>query len=202
MTPSHKTFRKSGLIIAAITGLTVSACASAPNQKGGPDESRSAKQAGTQQDGKRRARRSGTFVKPIGLLFTSMDSNRNSLVSRSELNAGIASEWRSFSTNPGAIAYNQWSLENLGSADAQPTFMSFDKNFDGNLSQEEFSNHLEQSFLRMDSNNDGQLERSEMIVAFQAQQGQARGQRGGERSGQGGGRGEGGGGRGGRGGGR
>ena len=52
-----------------------------------------------------------------------------------------------------------------------PTFMSFDRDFNGVVSENEFASQLERDFDRLDKNRDDRLERSEMLVAFKAQEG-------------------------------
>jgi len=97
---------------------------------------------------------------------------------------GAKGEWSNFDKSPGAIEFSKWSLKTLGSTDAQPTFMSVDQDFNGVIYEAEFMTGLEQVFTRMDKNGDNFLDRSEMIIAVQARQGNARG-RGGEGRGQG-----------------
>ena len=179
---------------ALICASTLTACASKPDRKG--------PQADRQSKGNvKSTRHTGTFVKPVGLLFTGMDANGDAVVSQSELDAGIASEWASFDRKPSLIAFSQWSVKKLGSTDAYPTFMMFDRDLNNVISEDEFSNKLDSEFTSLDKNNDGQVDRSEMLVAFQAQQGRqggqgSRGQGGGQGGrGQGGGQGNRGGGR-------
>ena len=161
----------------------LSACASQPDTQDSRADRGEAR-------GDRPARASGTFIQPSGLLFASMDSNRDKRVTRSELEAGAKFEWASIGKNPGAIEFSKWSLETLGSTDAQPTFLSLDRDFNGVVYETEFMAGLNQAFERMDKNGDNILDRSEMVVAVQARQGNARGRggqqgRGGEGRGQG-----------------
>lgn len=124
-----------------------------------------------------------------------MDTNSDKAISKSELNAGIATQWASFDKAPSAAYLSKWSIENLGSMDAKPTFLSFDKDFNGVVSEAEFAGQLTAEFETMDKDRNGLLTRAEMIVAFEAPMGRAQqgGQRGkGEK--RGGGRGQGGGG--------
>ena len=93
------------------------------------------------------------------------------------MEAGAKLEWSKFDTNPGAIEFSRWSLETLGSTDAQPTFISFDQDFDSVVYENEFMARIDQEFVRLDKNGDGVLDRSEMIIAFNAPTG-ARGRGG------------------------
>lgn len=161
------------LILTSVAAAVIlSACATEPDRKGpSPDR----------QGVKKHARSSGTFLHPIAALLIEMDTNKDKVTDRAELTAGTQREWTGFDRNPSAIRFSQWSVKTLGSADAQPNFMNFDRDFNGAITESEFSNQLESQFDRFDKNGDGRLERSELLIAFQAQQG-----RGGGKSSQGG----------------
>jgi len=174
-----------GLLTLVAASLSLTACATKPERRGPPTD---------KKGGDRPARTSGTFLQPIAIVFAGMDKDGNKLISRAELKDGTIAEWSTFNQRPSAAYFAQWSLKNLGSTDAMPTFMSFDRDFNGVITANEFSEQFESAFQRMDKNNDGQLERSEMLIAFNAPQGQRSG-RGGEKSGGKGGRGGKGGGR-------
>ncbi len=158
---SRAPLRLSLLVLLAAT--TLSACATKSDRRGPPPE----------RDGsQRQARTSGTFLQPISVLFTGMDISKDTVLSRAELTEGIEETWSSFSRNPSAVAFSQWSVKNLGSTDARPTFMDFDRDFNGVVTESEFSKQLTMEFDRLDKNKDGRVERSEMVVAFAAPQGQ------------------------------
>lgn len=168
------------LVIGCAATLLITACASQPDRRG-PDN-------GERGDRPAQSRQSGVFLQPISALFIAMDSNKDKATSRAEMQSGVQTEWASFETAPSAITFAQWSLINLGSTDANPGFMRFDRDFNGVVTEEEFKSEFERSFDRADKNKDGLLERSEMTVEFQAQQGRrnqgsedggGRGQRGG-----------------------
>jgi len=152
------------------TGLTLTACASNSDRRVPPD-------GGERGDrGPRQARTSGTFLQPAAILFAGMDLNNDKIISRAEMLTGVKSEWGSFDSNPSATKFSAWSVKTLGSTDANPTFMSFDRDFNQVITETEFSA----------KNKDGKLERAEMIVAFQAPTGRAQGgERGQGRGGQG-----------------
>jgi len=183
MTPTqNQTFKKMSLVFAA-AGLFLSACATQADRSG-PTE---------RQGPKNQARASGVFVQPIAVLFSDLDTNKDKIFDRTELEAGIKSEWGKFRRKPTAVQFSQWSLTNLGSTDALPNFMSFDKDFNGVIIESEFTAQLEKEFKRLDKNQDGRVVRSEMLVTFQAPMGRSqdnakqedrpkRGQGGGRRS--------------------
>lgn len=177
-----------------VLSLSLSACATQPDRRGPPSDRQGASERGDRGP----ARSSGTFLYPVAGLFIQMDSNKDKAITLSEVQAGAASEWGQFDRNPSAIAFAQWSLKTLGSTDAMPTFLSFDKDFNGFVTQSEFASTLESEFARLDKNQNGSLERTEMIVAFAAPLGEqsrpgggneGRGERGGRGGGGGGGRG-------------
>lgn len=151
--------------ILLISALSLSACASKPDRRGPPSD---------RQGPDRAAKSSSTFMQPIGVFFSGMDRNGDALISRAEVTSGVTAQWQTFQANPGAIQFSDWSVRNLGSTDAQPTFISFDHDFNGTISEVEFTKQMTAEFERLDINRDGQLARSEMIVAFQAPQGNNR----------------------------
>lgn len=160
-------------IMAVMMGacLTLSACATKSDRRGPPPE---------RQGSDRPGKSSGTFLQPVGGLFLAMDTNRDKIISKAEAQSGIAAEWSSFTKRPSAAYFAQWSIAALGSIDAMPTFMSFDRDFNGVVTEEEFTAQLNRDFDRLDKNKDDALERSEMLIAFEAAQGRRRQQSGGE----------------------
>ncbi len=174
-TPSAPTI----LLIAL--GLTLSACATKPDRDRPP-------RGEDRPD--RSIRSSGTFLQPAALLLSDMDVNQDRVTTRVEMQSGIQSEWESFERNPSATTFANWSRQTLGSIDANPTFMSFDRDFNGVITEDEFATEIETLFTRLDKNGDDEVDRSEMIIAFQAPAGRA--QRGGDRQQQRGQRGQGG----------
>jgi len=123
-----------------------------------------------------------------------MDANGDRVTSRVEMESGVQAEWAGFERNPSATVFANWSRQTLGSTDARPTFMNFDRDFNGVITKSEFTTEFETLFAQFDKNADGKIDRSKMIVAFEAPVGrqqrgderQPRGQRG--EGGRGGGR--------------
>eukprot|EP00919_Chromeraceae_sp_WS-2016_P079491 GHVR01188099.1.p1 GENE.GHVR01188099.1~~GHVR01188099.1.p1 ORF type:complete len:192 (+),score=10.86 GHVR01188099.1:91-666(+) len=148
--------------------FSLSACATKPDRRGPPPD----RQGDAERGDRGPAKSSGTFLYPVAGLFIEMDVNKDHVTTLREVQAGATAQWGQFGRNPSAIDFAQWSLVNLGSTDAMPTFMSFDGDFNGVITQAEFSSELEREFERLDKNKDGRLERSEMIVAFAARQGE------------------------------
>ena len=141
---------------------------------------------------------------PIGLVFAAMDSNGDGATSREELALGTAKHWASFDGQErlGAIKFSQWSIRELGSIDAMPSFLVFDRDFSSTITQEEFETQLGAEFTRLDADGDDSLTREEMLFTVRRQGARGQGNRGQGAGGQGR-RGQGGGGgKGGKGGGR
>lgn len=157
-------------VLLIVAGLSLSACATKPDRDRPP-------RGEDRQD--RPARTSGTFLQPAAFLFADMDSNQDKVTSRAEMLAGVQAEWDGFERNPSATVFANWSRRTLGSTDAKPTFMSFDRDFNGVVTKAEFTTEFETLFTQFDKNTDGAIDRSEMIVAFEAPAGRA--QRGGQR---------------------
>jgi len=178
-------------ILLSISALSLSACAT---NSGGDGPRNGGERA------ERPSRPSGVFVQPVALLFADMDGNQDKVTSKAEMLAGVKEEWSRFDRNPSATDLSTWSKKTLGSTDATPTFLSFDRDFNGFITEAEFTSRFDALFARFDKNVDGAVDRTEMVTIFEAPIG--RGQRGGQRSGNAGQRGQRGqGGRGGRGGG-
>jgi len=183
MTSKIGQFFQAAPLFLTITALGLTSCATKPDRDRPP-------RGDDRLD--RSARSSGTFIQPAALLFADMDKNGDRVTTRAELISGVQAEWDSFDRSPSAMSFVTWSKTALGSTDANPTFMSFDRDFNGVISKSEFTAQFESLFKSLDKNGDGAVERSEMIVAFAAPQGRSkpgdeRGQRG-ERGGRGGGR--------------
>lgn len=107
----------------------------------------------------------GPVATPVALFFTSLDKNADRMLSRAELRAGVAAEWSVIGTDGGlrALQFADWSKLVLGSADAHPTYVAFDNNFDGRISQEEFLACFEREFRMRDKDGDGGLSRAELL---------------------------------------
>lgn len=153
-----------------ICSAMLAACAS-----GSQRDARSAGPADTLRSGG-----SVNAVRPIGLLFASMDQDGQIGLDMSELEAGIAREWTVLNAgvNVSANDYANWSLSVMGSRAVLPNFMSFDKDFNGGLSEGEFERGLKDEFKRADQNKDGRVTRDETVyqINMPRQRDEARGQ--------------------------
>jgi hypothetical protein len=106
-----------------------------------------------------------TAVRPIGLLFASMDTDGRAGLSRAELEAGAEREWAVLNSGAkvSAIDYGNWALSVMGSREVMPNFLSFDSDFNGGLTKKEFKNGLVREFERADKNEDGVVSREESV---------------------------------------
>lgn len=138
-----------------LSSILLSACASGPERRPQRGGDRGGSQSGFE----------GFAAKPIALLFAGMDANQDLVVSGDELLAGIEREWSRLLTKRavGALEYGEWSLDALGSAEALPSFISFDRDLDGRMSELEFGDRLRAEFRDLDKNQDGFLDRSELL---------------------------------------
>lgn len=173
---------RSTLIFGA-TVMALTACASGP---GGGDGQRGFKPGGFE----------GVGVHPMGILMIEMDSDRDGQTTRAELAAGRDALWNSpeFSDAPGPIKFGMWARRVFGSSDIRPGFLSYDRDFDSVISEDEFKETLGREFERLDKNTDGIVERSELVFTVDARSAERRGDREtdtgpGQRGGQGGGQG-------------
>ena len=109
-----------------------------------------------------------TAVRPIGLLFASMDTDGRAGLSRAELEAGAEKEWAVLNSGAkvSAIDYGNWALSVMGSREVMPNFLSFDSDFNGGLTKKEFKNGLMREFDRADENKDGIVSREETTYSI------------------------------------
>lgn len=151
----------------------ISGCASGPDRRPPPGGQRGGGAQGFE----------GQVAKPVALLFVSMDLDHNGQTNGQELIAGIHREWARLETARaiGALEYGAWAATTLGAEDALPSFISFDRDLNGRLSQIEFDDRLRAEFGELDKNGDGVLDRSELIFRVTRPSREQRGSGGGQR---------------------
>lgn len=156
--------RNYSTIALGLTALSLVACASKPSHPpggpGGPD--------GPGGNGPVQMQAGSVLAKPMALLFSGYDADRDLVVTHAEFTAGLAQEWQSVSGSAGAMSvmtFSAWKVNVLGHKDVIPGYRRFDMNGDGNISQYEFETYFVQQFASMDENKDNQLERSELVQA-------------------------------------
>lgn len=115
----------------------------------------------------RAASLSGTIQsRPVSLIFTGFDSDNDRIVSRAELDAGLAREWAEMNTNfsgkVSPITFETWQINAMGSKEALPSRVTFDQDLDTMVSESEFTDLLTQIFIDMDKDGDNALSREEL----------------------------------------
>lgn len=144
------------------------------------------------------------IARPIAILFTGMDANRDLVLTKDELEAAVPVEFaRADVDQSGVITgfeMTDWCRLMLGDKEAQPDMRAADTDMNYTITPQEFAVALRHEFTRMDKDQDGRITRAEMLM--DAPQRMQRGSEQGAPGGQGGGRGRPSGGRGNQGGGQ
>ncbi len=172
------------IIISLFALGCATACASGPPgpPSGGPPDG--ARAGGMLQEAK--------IARPIAILFTGMDANRDLVLSREEFEAAIPTEFaRADVDHSGVITgfeMTDWCRLMMGDKEAQPDMRAADTDMNYTITPAEFSVALRHEFDHMDKDQDGRITRAEMLMdAPQRMMGREGGQGGGQ--GQSGGRG-------------
>jgi len=106
------------------------------------------------------------IVAPEALLLMEYDTNHDRIIDRAELEAGISRSWQEVShgaNEVSLIALRDWLTQVLGAPDLSWSAMSFDHNFDGHITAQEFHDEIAQVFDRLDIRHDNRLTRGELL---------------------------------------
>lgn len=178
-------------IISGLALASTAACASGPpGPPGGgpPGEGPGDRPGASLQEAK--------IARPIAILFTGMDTNRNLVLEKSELEAAIPQEFaRADTDNSGVLTgfeMADWCRLVLGDKEALPDMRAMDTDLNYTVTQVEFTAALRHEFERLDKDADGRITRADLLM--DAPRGMQRGGGEGAPSGGQGGRGRGGGG--------
>jgi len=112
-----------------------------------------------------------TSLYTAGLMLAGFDKNTDYSVTRAEFDAGriqafeIADKDKSGAL--GLFELEDWRQKVLGSLDAPPGNLAFDKNYDQRVTRTEFDTVLGHIFKRADKNEDGRVISSELIHVFE-----------------------------------
>lgn len=116
------------------------------------------------------------LVEPVAMLIATFDGEpdggtdgeRDGLVERSEIDAGIA---RTFATSDTAktgklryLAYSDWALRWLGDRAALPSPYEVDRDNDDAVSLVEMQDHFSRLFARYDKDGDKRVSRAELLT--------------------------------------
>lgn len=111
-----------------------------------------------------------TGIRPAALVFATFDKNADYAVDRAELAAGHTAVFghadRDGSQHLSIIEIESWRRMALGSPDAIPGRMAFDRNIDNRITKAEFGAAFTVLFNESDTNADGVLDFAEMVKVF------------------------------------
>lgn len=197
--------QRRGVRIAILAmGLMATACASGP--RGGPGGGPGGGMSGPGGGAGPGRLQEAKVARPAAILFTSMDANRDLLLTRDELEAGIEVEFARADVDRSGVITGfemmDWGKAVLGDAEALPDMRAMDTDLNYTVTAIEFATALRHEFERLDVNGDKVLTRAELLMDVPGRMQGSGGGGGGAQSGGGqrGGRSGGGGGRGGGGG--
>lgn len=109
----------------------------------------------------------GRSATPMALLIVGFDADGDARVSRAELAAGIADQFRRADTDGdgqlGLVELASWSRTWLGSDNVKPGRFDFDRDADDRISAEEFQAELTRHFGILDNDQDGVVTRAELL---------------------------------------
>lgn len=105
---------------------------------------------------------------PVGLLLTSLDIDRDMRISLSEVRTGVAKSFEASDTNDDGylrpIEFEDWARTYLGSQNAMPYRLHFDRDQDSRVSLPEFTTTFDGIRKRLDTDRDEVLVRAELLV--------------------------------------
>lgn len=155
--------QRKGVRIAVVAmGLMVAGCASGPRggPPGGPGGPGGGAGPGRLQEAK--------VARPVAILFTSMDANRDLLVTRDELDAGVEAEFARADVDRSGVITGfemmDWGKAALGDAEALPDMRAMDSDLNYTVTGLEFATALRHEFDRLDVNGDKVLTRAELLM--------------------------------------
>ena len=112
-----------------------------------------------------------TSISPAALLFASFDKNSDYAIDDSEYAAGLTASFekadKDASGTLSLFELEDWRKASLGSLDARPGNISFDKDFDLRVSKAEFEKAFSYIQKRNDKDSDGIISFEEMVRVFE-----------------------------------
>jgi hypothetical protein len=113
--------------------------------------------------------RPSRVVVPEALLFLEYDTNHDRVIDRAELEAGIARSWQEVAHGADAvslIAVRDWLTEVLGASDLSWSATSFNRNFNGRVTQAQFHDEIVREFERLNTGHDDRLTRAQLLQSL------------------------------------
>lgn len=112
-----------------------------------------------------------TSIGAGGMLFASFDKDSDYRVTQIEFTSGLSKAFnaadKDLSKTLSLFELEDWRKAALGSLDAAPGNLAFDKDYDQRVTRSEFDHALGFVFKAGDKNNDGILEFSELVKVFE-----------------------------------
>jgi len=116
-----------------------------------------------------------TSISAGGLLFASYDKNADYIIDANEFSEGQISSFQSADTDKSGtlslFELEDWRKAALGSLDAAPGNLSFDKDYDQRVTADEFKSALKYVYNVNDKDANNQLSFEEMIRVFEIPRG-------------------------------
>ena len=112
-----------------------------------------------------------TSISAAGLIFASFDKNSDYVVDKDEFATGQASSFKSADRDQSGsltlFELTDWRKAALGSLDAAPSNLAFDKDYNQRVTSEEFENALNYVYKLSDKDGNNVLSFEEMIRVFE-----------------------------------
>jgi Ca2+-binding EF-hand superfamily protein len=108
------------------------------------------------------------IARPLALLFSGFDTDRDFATSSEEFAAGLKTEFTRADANGdgfiSAFEMIDWSTKVMGDKEAQPDYRTMNSDLGRAVTPGEFEIALRREFTRMDRDGDGKLLRAEMLT--------------------------------------
>ena len=112
-----------------------------------------------------------TAISAGALVFAGFDANADYKINSTELTSGLAKAFNAAdkdgSTTLSLFELEDWREAALGSLDAAPGTLAFDKDFDQRVTRDEFDHAMIFVFKTGDKNEDGILELTDLVKVFE-----------------------------------
>ena len=107
---------------------------------------------------------------PVGLIFASMDSNHDAVISREEMTTDLTVYFAAADGNGNGslspIEFGDWSETFLGARHTVPSNLHFDHDQNSNITLDEFLTTFDAISQRLDKDRDSNLSRGELLFTI------------------------------------
>lgn len=146
------------LIVVLVMLLAMAGCASAPSGQAACPPSR---------PGGDKPQRVGMWVPAMALVLSAYDTDGDGKITRAEAQAGAKADFdRADENHSGFLSeleFQDWAQAALGTREPVPGRLSYDRDFNGEITEQEFVAALMAEFDRMNRTGDGVLTRAQMV---------------------------------------